>query len=216
MDKIAKDPFRFYTASYLFELTGRKASNLREFLEGLRQVTGSSIFYHTFQAIRERHFATHIYTNDFAIWVSHYLGNHALGERLANINPLEFPSIRALRNQIIQVVEEAIAKGNAEVSVPPGKEFCFNQAISIIMPTDYIVYDLTGFAEALKQVPPYSLFFHLFEARLRLGHPTNDFSAWLEHSMGEQELAQRIDRLDFMMYSLEELRDRLLEIVTEK
>lgn len=215
MGKLAKTPFRFQTTFSLVQLTGRKAATLTQLLQHLREVRGSSIFYHTFRAIQERHFAAGAYANDFADWAAHYLGNQPLAERLANIDPLGFESVRGLRDRIIQVIEEAVAEGWGEVRVPAGKEFCFNHAISLVVPTDYVARDLESFAEALRRVGTHSLFFHLYEARLRLGQPTDDFSFWLDTALGERELAQQIDRLDYMMYPLEEARERILALIGE-
>ena len=42
-----QQPFVFHTERRLVMLTGRSARNLAELLEHIRQVSGSSIFYHT-------------------------------------------------------------------------------------------------------------------------------------------------------------------------
>jgi hypothetical protein len=56
-----------------------------------------------------------------------------------------------------------------------------------------------------------ALYFHFFEARLRLERRTNDFSAWLS-SIGETELAEQIDRLNPYDYTLDELKQKIIEL----
>jgi hypothetical protein len=60
-----------------------------------------------------------------------------------------------------------------------------------------------------------ALYFHFFEARLRLERRTNDFSAWLG-SIGETELAERIDRLNPYDYTLDELKQKIIELAEGK
>ena len=49
----------------------------------------------------------------------------------------------------------------------------------------------------------------MFEARLRLGREQNDFSNWLAY-MGEKKTADQIASLDPYLYSLDELRRRII------
>ena len=101
-----EEPFVFSTEWRLVALTGRKARNLDELLKHLREVTGSSIFYHTHQEYLAHHFERPTFHNDFAIWVSHALLEERLAEKLTSIDLLAFPSIRQLREAIIQMIEE--------------------------------------------------------------------------------------------------------------
>jgi len=70
--------------------------------------------------------------------------------------------------------------------------------------------------EALRKLSLDSLYFHIFESRLRLGKPTNDFSVWLENSMGEPELAQEISRFDPYSYTLEGTRSLLMQLIEKR
>src|SRR3990167_4601013 len=101
----AEKPFEFYTSSQLVEITGRKAANLKEFLEIIKEIEDSSIFYHVHQAFREHQFAPGHYTNDFAHWVGEELNENALAERMANINIKDFTEIKSLRARIAEIVD---------------------------------------------------------------------------------------------------------------
>ncbi len=72
------------------------------------------------------------------------------------------------------------------------------------------------FVEALRKLSPGSLYFHIFESRLRLGRGLNDFSAWLADSLDEHELADRIARLDPYTYTLEGLRAQLIQLIEKE
>ena len=99
------EPFRFYTERRLVTLTGLRASTLEELLGGLRQVPGSSIFYHTHHMYLSHHFETPAFSNDFALWTAEALQEERLGEKLAAIDLLSFTSIRELREAIISTIE---------------------------------------------------------------------------------------------------------------
>ena len=94
-----------------------------------------------------------------------------------------------------------------------GGEFHFQKAVSFILPTQYVSYDLREFVEILKRITIDSIYFHIFEARLRLEKGTNDFSNWIENSIGDKPLAISIARLDPYVYTLEDLRQTITHLI---
>jgi hypothetical protein len=58
-----------------------------------------------------------------------------------------------------------------------------------------------------------SIYFHIFEARLRLQKGTNDFSIWMADSLGEKELAEKIANIDPYIYTIENLRSKIIEYI---
>jgi hypothetical protein len=210
MQPVAKDPFIFYTTAHVVELTGRTARTLTELRDGIRQVTGSSIFHHTFGALRDRPFAAYRYTSDFARWTAEVLQDWPVAERLAFMDPTEFPSIRELRERILQVIDDRLMEEGETVPAPPGREFYFSQSISLIYPVGQEARTLAELAEGIQRASGRSLFFHLVEARLRIGRCTNDLSCWLIDSLEAPELAGRLDRLDLLVPSAEDLRHQVL------
>ena len=97
-----------------------------------------------------------------------------------------------------------------------GEEFHFVKAVSFILPTDYVVSDLREFSAALGKVTLDSIYFHIFESRLRLEKETNDFSNWIELSLGDKQLAEAIARLDPYTQTLDGLRKTILAIVEKR
>jgi hypothetical protein len=53
----------------------------------------------------------------------------------------------------------------------------------------------------------------MVEARTRLGRRSGDFAEWLRTSLDMPELAERIERIDAYMTSLERVRARVLALV---
>jgi len=203
-------PFVFSTEQRLVRLTGRTARNLEQLLHHLRKVSGASIFYHTHHLYLAHHFEKPLFYNDFAIWVSEALLDQILAERLAAIDLLEFATLRDLRERLIETIESHLASSDGRVrEAPPGDEFYFNESQSFIMPTGLVAHDVPEFFATLPEVTNVSLFFHFFEARLRLERLTNDFSAWLG-DCGETRLAEKINALNPYVMTLEQLKRKII------
>jgi hypothetical protein len=206
------EPFVFSTEWRLVALTGRKARNLDDLLKHLKEVADSSIFYHTHQQYLAHHFERPLFHNDFAIWVSQALLEERLAEKLTSIDLLAFSTIRQLREAIVQRVEEFVHESRGRLrDCPPGQEFYFCESQGFIMPTGAVAATVPEFFEALRMASNVSIYFHFFEARLRLERPVNDFSQWLQ-ARGEAELAASIDRINPYEMSLDELKCQIIRI----
>ncbi|MBI3306185.1 MAG: hypothetical protein HYZ84_00055 [Candidatus Omnitrophica bacterium] len=207
-------PFHFFTRLNLRELTGLKAKNVRELLELIRTVPGSVIYHHTHHYLQRHQLLSPEPPNDFAFWVTEILQEQKLGEKLVSVNTSDFKSIRDLREKIIATIEQHLKESKEELrTAHKGEEFHFIKSISFIFPTGYVAHDLSEFSAILKKITVYSLYFHMFEAKLRLEKGSNDFSLWMEKSLGEKELAQRIVRLDPYTYTMEALRQKIIQLV---
>jgi len=216
--KKAKEPFRFYTRLHLTELTGLRASTLPQLLELLKDASGSCIYHHTHRFLQQHQYLSPEPPNDFAYWVTEILGEDELGERLASIDTIQFPNIRNLREKIVETIEDYL-RSNPLAKLKfskEGEEFHFVKSVSFILPTNFIVFDLSGFVDILKKITIDSIYFHVFEARLRLERGTNDFSNWIETSIGDKELADEITKLDPYTHTLEDLRNSLVRIIENK
>jgi len=214
--KITTEPFRFSTRLHLKELTGLKASNLSQLVSRLKEVPDAVIYYHTHSFLEEYQFLTPEPANDFALWVKEALGYEILAERLASIDTFEFPTIGALRQRIIGVIQDFLAGVTNEREAPQDNEFHFIKSIDVVLPTPYVAHDLQEFIDILRKISINSLYFHIFEAKLRLQRGTNDFSIWLEDCLGEKELAEQVARLDPYNYTLENLRETVIQLCKEK
>jgi hypothetical protein len=214
----AQNPFRFHTRLHLSELTGLRASTLAQLLEHLRSVPGSSIYHHTHRYLQQHQYLSPEPPNDFAHWVTNELGDEELGERLASIDTVRFPTIRRLRNRIVGVIEEHIEKNPSAKRrfADEGEEFHFIKSISFVISTKHLAWDLGEFAAVLEKITVDSIYYHMFEARLRLERGQNDFSLWFETSLGETGIAEEISRLDPYTHTLENLRRTIIRIVEKR
>jgi hypothetical protein len=212
----SKETFRFYTSSILVEITGKKAHHLKEFVKILKEIDETSIFYHVHHALREYSFAPGQYSNDFARWVAEDLEEGALAERLASINVRDFTDLNSLRNKLVEIVEDHLSSTIEIRKAPPGREFYFLRSTEIISPTPYEVTTLEEFTRALDRVGMRSIYFHFFDARLRLGRKTNDFSNWIHYTLGEEEKARKIDSLDPYFITMDQLKYRIIAICLGK
>jgi len=75
---------------------------------------------------------------------------------------------------------------------------------------------LSEFAAVLEDITVDSIYFHIFEARLRLERERNDFSYWIETSLGNKELADEIAGLDPYTRTLEDLRKILIKKIKDR
>lgn len=208
--------FEFFTEAGLTKYTGYKADSLRSLINGLESVSGSSIFYHLHHALFRWHFETGGHLNDFARWSHRQLQEDLLAEKLSSVDPLSYTSIREAREAMIQHIKNHIGEVESLPRVPRGREFYFTEIQSFIVSTGEIAHDLESFYNCIKNVESYSLFYHLIEARVRMGKQANDFSHWLRNELDEVDLAEKIEHLSPYVYNLYEIRSKLLEMIQER
>ncbi|MBI5643267.1 MAG: hypothetical protein HY954_07305 [Deltaproteobacteria bacterium] len=209
------EPFRFYECFALIKLTGRRAKDILELLEIIKQVSRESIFHHMHQYFLKPHIIPPEFPNDFAVWVADSLGEQNLAEGLANVNPFEFENIEVIRYELVRIITEHLKNYPMPRPVLPGREFRFNEAVTLVLPTELTAERLHDFARIIKEVDSSSIYFHFYEARLRLGKERDDFSHFLDESLGCPGLAGRIKSLDPYMYSTEVLRTKILTLIEE-
>lgn len=209
----AKEPFKFFSLALLTKMTGLKARNLTELTSILKKVSESVIYYHTHQFLQEHHYLTPEPANDFSVWVVDSLGDEILGERLACINPFSFPDLYGVRERIVNIIEEHLGQYPNHREAMEGKEFFFLESTRFVFPTPYAARDLREFTGVLRRISLSSLYYHIFESRLRSPIGLNDFSIWLMKDLGEEELGQDIARLDPYTYTLEGLRSSLIKLI---
>jgi len=214
----AKDEFRFYSRLSLTELTGLRAANLEQLLALVREVPDSCIFHHTHRFLRQHLHLSPEPPNDFAYWVFHSLGEDRLAEALASIDIVRLESLGAIRAKIVSTIEDYLSRSvqAKQRFASEDEAFYFLKSVSFVFPTGRTAGSLQEFAAQIRQITIDSIYFHMFEARLRLEKGNNDFSLWLSESAGEPELAQAITRLDPYTCTAEGLRSRILDIIERR
>lgn len=206
------EPFKFYECLALTRLTGKKASDVIDLLEIIGQISPESIFHHMHQYFLRRHVIAPEFSNDFAVWIAESLGERSLAEGVANLNPYEFDDIEDARKELIRIISEHLKNYPPPRPALPGKEFFFTEGVTFLIPTGLEAIDLKEFGQRIKEIDGTSIYFHFYEARLRLGKHGDDFSRFFE-GLGRKDLADKIKAMDPYMYSTEVLRNKISSLV---
>lgn len=206
--------FDFKQCILLIKSTGRKARDLKELREVMAAISEHSIYHHTyeyfFKDLRVE------YTNDFARWAGEFLEERALAEQLSVVDPFSMKNTEELRGVLLGIIDQYLDRSPLPRAVWPGDEFYFNETISVIFPAGVRVRNLAEFLLAVKYIDPASIYYHFYEARIRLGSCQDDFSQWMDDALGEKGLADRIRAMDPFMNTMEEIRGRLIKLVEEE
>lgn len=206
------EPFHFYTQSHLVKLLGVKARNPVELLDGIKKVPLSSIYYHTHRFLQQHHYLSPEPPNDFAYWLKNILNLNELGEEFASVDTVSFKNMEDLRKEYIETLEEYISKTKKIVDCTEGYDFHFMSCIAFTFSTKYFAHNLKEFIEITEKISINSLYFHIFEAKMRLERDENDFSLWLK-GLGKNKLAEEISKLDPYTITLEGLREKIIKLV---
>jgi hypothetical protein len=137
----------------------------------------------------------------------------ALAERLGVVNPFEFPTIEDLREELVSVIDDHLARLSSVPRVEFGEPFYFQQSHVVEVTLGEPVWTLADFRAALSDVDASAIYVHMVEARARLGRRSGDFAEWVRTALGLSQLADQIERIDAYMTSLERVRARLLSLV---
>jgi hypothetical protein len=210
---VATAPFVFTGCVEVRQALQRTATDERELMDRLEEVPGGSIFYHTHGYFLRHRPITTAYGNDFAAWVAVQVRDQALSERLAVVNPFEFASLETLREELVTVVHDHLRRLRTVPRVEYGESFHFQESHIVEVELGPPATTLAEFRDGLATVDASAIYFHMVEARARLGRRSGDFAEWLRGSLGLTELADRIQRIDTYMTSLERVRARVVSLV---
>jgi hypothetical protein len=206
--------FEFKQCVTILKSTGKKAKNLREMKSVLAEVSGGSIAHHTYQYFLKGHILE--YTNDFAHWAGESIEERALAERLSNIDPYDYTALKDLRGDLIAAIDDYLALFPEPRDAMPGDDFHFNETVMLVFPAGVRARNLAEFLMAMKYAEGSTLYYHFYDARVRLGNKADDFSQWLEEGMEKPEVARKIGSIDPFMHNLETIRARIIEAVEEE
>ncbi len=204
--------FRFHTKFDQTILLGKRARNVSELLAEIRTVPDACIYYHTHRYLQQHHYLSPEPPNDFAYWVTNVLNEDLLAEKMLSIDIVQFQTILELRNAFVHLLDAYLQKAKKLANSPEGEEFHFMASRTFVLPTAIVASTPQEFIAALQQVSVSSLYYHMFDAKLRLEKGENDFSAWLG-GLGLHDLADALRRLDPYTYTLEGLRKRIIVLV---
>lgn len=207
-------PFEFKQCAILLKSTGKKARNLRELSDLIGSVSDESVFHHTYQYFLKERILE--YTNDFAHWVGESLEERSLAEQLSNVDPYERGTIEELRQELQSVIINYLNRSPEPRNARKGEEFYFNETVVFVFPVGLWVKNLAEFLIAIKVMETGSIYYHFYEARVRVKERVDDFSKWVGEALGKEELAKHIRSIDPFMHDVEGIRNYIAETVEKE
>lgn len=204
--------FAFHTKLDQTLLLGISARSVRELHAALKTVPPSSIYFHTHRYLHQHHFLSPEPPNDFAYWIREVLNEQQLGEQISSVDIVQFSKLEDLRTVFLNLVGHHLEQASFEQLAPRGQEFYFMASRTFVIRTPYSARDMNEFKEALKHISINSIYYHIFDAKLRLEKGENDFSRWFR-DLGKTGLADAVVRLDPYTFTLEGLRGRILSLL---
>lgn len=205
-------PFFFTTKYDQTLLLGRRARNASELAEGIAEIPAMSVYFHTHHFLEQHHFLSPEPPNDFAYWATNVLNDDLLGEQLSSIDVIQCQTIEQIRELLLRVLDPYLAAAKHLADCPQGEDFHFMSCRTFTLPTPYSASSLDEFCVALEKVSVSSLYYHMFDARLRPELGRNDFTIWFRDN-GYKELAEALQNLDPYTYTLEGLRKTIVKLV---
>lgn len=206
-------PFIFVGCLELREILGRKARDERELMEGLEQVPAGSIYYHTHSVFLRHPRIAGGYPNDFANWVASQVGDKALAERLAVVDPYDCASLEELREELVSIVESHIANLQPVPRCVFGDPLFFVQSHVLEVPTGLEARTLAEFRRCLAEADLSTVYLHTLHARVRGEVAGGDFAHWIGQELGLEALAAAIGRINPYLGGVEEIRAQTLRLI---
>ncbi len=206
-----KEGFEFKESAIIRKSTGKKAATLGAFRSLLVDISEKSLYYHVYQYFLKQELSE--YTNEFARWAGEFLEERALAEQLSNVDPYAFKDFSSLRKELIAVLDHYQEQFPEPREVLPGHEFYFEETVTFTFLVGVKVRNLAEFLFGIKYVDISSIYYHFYEARVR--HGVDDFSSWMEGSLEEKALAEKVRAIDPFMNSLDQIRDYIAAAVEE-
>jgi len=204
-------PFRFVAASYVVLIRPERAWTLSDLTDGLRTCSDASLFHHTFQSLERHHYTR--FSSDFAQWTLAACNAAPLAEHLASVDVRDFVSFEDLRRALQAAIQSHLDASPGAATRNAFEPFFFCEHQSVEVPIGMQAATLRELAEGIRTLDLQTIHHHFINSRIRLQLKTNDFSHWIRHSLGLTGVAQRLDRIDIYMNTLEDLRREILSSI---
>jgi len=212
--RTAARPLHFAGCVELRQTLDVHAHDERELMSRIAEVPADSIYFHTFGYFLRHHPQTTAYGNDFARWAALEIGDRALAERLAVVDPFAFPRLDALRDHLLAILGDHLQRHAVGGHLEFDRAFHFQRSHIVEVPLGLAAASLAEFRAGLARVDESAIYLHSVETRVRAGR-AEAFTTWLGDALGIPELAERFERVDPYLTTLERVRGRLLSFVDE-
>jgi hypothetical protein len=209
-------PFAVMDCALASLAVGRRAQSLRELKTQIREVHPDSLYHHFWGTLLRPRFSDREYNNDFASWARHSLHDNRLAEKLAMIDPTDYPDLEALRGELVDVIDERLDESETVPSAPVDQMFYFLRSIVVVFDTHVRIEHPRELGAAVGAMSTGSVFYHFIDARCRTARSLDDFRAWLECWGGEfDDLRMKLAGIDPYFDALPALRQRLSRLISD-
>jgi catechol 2,3-dioxygenase-like lactoylglutathione lyase family enzyme len=210
------EPFAIKDCALIAIATGRRAYSLKELRSELLGIGNNSVFYHFWGNLLQPRFEEREYNNDFAAWVRHSLHDAPLAERLAVIDPTEFPDLDDLRHEVIDLIEIRLDEREYLRWALAKDSFEFIRSQIVVFDTHRRADSPHQLAALVPHMTASTVFYHFIDARQRTPGGTDDFRHWLAVCGPEYApLCARLAEIDPYFAPLSELRQLLIRLFAE-
>lgn len=210
---LAKAPVEIYTLAHVSRMGGQAAATLRELASGLESCSDESIYHHTIVAMRNYLVLSEEITNDYARWAQTSLRREDLAAHLAMADTKDCQTVGDLRAAVSNIVRAYIEARPESADEPAENPFYFCEGMEVAVPLEARARTLEEFRRCVQEMKGGSFYLHFVAPRTRHENRSNDFSEWLEKSLGMRELAAKINEIDVMDSTLEGAREKILELL---
>jgi len=203
-------PFEVKDCAMITLALGKSAHNLRELRDRVVEAPPQSIYHHFYETLLRPGFDDPEYRNDFALWARRQLHDFHLAERLGIIEPMDYPDMEALRQHLVEIIEDRLMESLPQAAVHPGREFHFLRSRLVVFDAGISADSPESLARIMPRISSGSVFYHVIEARRRSPQRADDFSTWLG-LWGPRYAApcRALSEIDSSLWPLTELRDLL-------
>lgn len=203
-------PFRVMDCTLVAIATGLRAQNLRELRDALLQVPGESVYFHFWGRLLRPRFDEPEFHSDFAAWTHRALHDEVLAERLAVIDPADFSDLEALRQELVEVIEQRMDESELMPWSRLDQQFHFRRCQTVVFDTGTELRSVGDLADAVPGMSLGSIYYHVIDARRRVPVRQDDFRTWLGQFGPESARLQAdLAAIDPYFANLAELRDRI-------
>src|SRR5206468_3548337 len=148
----AARPFRFAGCIELRQTLDVHAHDERELMSRIAEVPADSVYFHTFGYFLRHHPLTTAYGNDFARWAALEIGDRALAERLAVVDPFAFPRLDALRDHLVAILGDHLQRHAVGGRLEFDRAFHFQRSHIVEVPLGLGAATLAEFRAGLARV----------------------------------------------------------------
>ena len=155
-------------------------------------------------------------TNDFAQWSRTSLHKEDLADRLSIAEITDCRTLGDLRKTLSEIVRAYMEAHPEAADEAAEHAFDFCEGMEVAVPLESAARTLEEFRKCVQEMNGESFYLHFVEPRTRHEQQSNDFSVWLEKSLGLRGLAAKINEIDVMDCTLEGARGKILELLDQE